>query len=182
MALQLQHHRPMATFSSSRVRCSLLAPRPSLLAPNARLQQRKAIALMPLSSSSISSAPSRRRDTTVARASAAGGASPAPEEPIKPESSGVVPKIMDVFKVFSDPACNKKLLALAIGQMLCSVATLMHDSYLPVYVQDELGLSNTKVGIACFVNTALGLEAGAGTGRARRTRRRRRRRRTAVAT
>jgi hypothetical protein len=27
-------------------------------------------------------------------------------------------------------------------QMLCSVATLIHDSYLPVYVQDELGLSS----------------------------------------
>jgi biotin operon repressor len=30
-------------------------------------------------------------------------------------------------------------------QMLCSLATLIHDSYLPVYIQDELGLSNTKV-------------------------------------
>ncbi|GFH31887.1 uncharacterized protein HaLaN_31012, partial [Haematococcus lacustris] len=30
--------------------------------------------------------------------------------------------------------------------MLCSVATLIHDSYLPVYVQDELGLSSTKIG------------------------------------
>ncbi len=26
------------------------------------------------------------------------------------------------------------------------MATLIHDSYLPVYVQEELGLSNTKVG------------------------------------
>ena len=57
--------------------------------------------------------------------------------------------MLDVFKVFTDPACNKKLLALAIGQMLCSVATLMHDSYLPVYVQDELGLSSTKVRGVC---------------------------------
>jgi hypothetical protein len=51
-----------------------------------------------------------------------------------------------ILHVFSDPRCNSKLLALAIGQMLCSVATLIHDSYLPIYVQDELGLSNTKVG------------------------------------
>ncbi len=54
-------------------------------------------------------------------------------------------KITSIFHVFSDPKCNRRLLALAIGQMLCSVATLIHDSYLPVYVQDELGLSNTKV-------------------------------------
>lgn len=49
------------------------------------------------------------------------------------------------FKVFSKPECNAKLLALATGQMLCSVATLVHDTYLPVYMQDVLGLSNTKV-------------------------------------
>lgn len=53
---------------------------------------------------------------------------------------------LNVFRVFRDPACNRKLLALAIGQLLCSVATLIHDSYLPVYVQDELGLSNTQIG------------------------------------
>ena len=62
----------------------------------------------------------------------------------KPAAVGWSP--LDLFKVYSDPRCNRKLLALAIGQMLCSIATLMHDSYLPVYVQDELGLSNTKVG------------------------------------
>ncbi len=75
-----------------------------------------------------------------ASASAADSA-PEPQQP----STGIVGKILDIFNVFSDPACNRKLLALAIGQMLCSIATLMHDSYLPVYVQDELGLSNTKV-------------------------------------
>lgn len=51
-----------------------------------------------------------------------------------------------LFKPLSDPALNNKLLALAVGQMLCSLATLIHDSYLPVYIQDELGLSNTKIG------------------------------------
>lgn len=61
------------------------------------------------------------------------------------DSSDDRPKLTSIFHVFSDPKCNRKLLALAIGQMLCSVATLIHDSYLPVYVQDELGLSNTKV-------------------------------------
>jgi hypothetical protein len=29
--------------------------------------------------------------------------------------------------------------------MLCSVATLIHDTYLPVYLSDVLHLSNTKV-------------------------------------
>lgn len=61
------------------------------------------------------------------------------------DNSDDKPKLTSIFHVFSDPKCNSKLLALAIGQMLCSVATLIHDSYLPVYVQDELGLSNTKV-------------------------------------
>ncbi len=31
-------------------------------------------------------------------------------------------------------------------QTLCSIATLIHDSYLPVYAQDVLGLSNTSIG------------------------------------
>ena len=30
--------------------------------------------------------------------------------------------------------------------MLGSVATLMHETYLPVYLADELGVSNTNVG------------------------------------
>lgn len=32
------------------------------------------------------------------------------------------------------------------SQMLCSIATLIHDSYLPIYAQDVLGLSNTSIG------------------------------------
>ncbi len=46
---------------------------------------------------------------------------------------------------FSDPAVNAKLIALCVAQALCSVATLIHDTYLPIYLQDVLGLSNTKV-------------------------------------
>ena len=46
---------------------------------------------------------------------------------------------------FSDKAINAKLLALCFAQALCSVATLIHDTYLPIYLQDVLGLSNTKV-------------------------------------
>ena len=44
-----------------------------------------------------------------------------------------------------DPACNSKLLALCGAGMLSSIATLIHDTYLPVYLQDVLGLSNTRV-------------------------------------
>lgn len=84
---------------------------------------------------------SRRRPTsTVVHAAAA--AAGAPDDGKSQNSSH---SVIDVFNVFSDPRCNRKMLALAIGQMLCSVATLMHDAYLPVYVQDVLGLSNTQV-------------------------------------
>lgn len=58
--------------------------------------------------------------------------------------SAVAERFGSLFNVYSDPRCNAKLLALAVGQMMCSVATLIHDSYLPVYVHDELGLSSTK--------------------------------------
>lgn len=42
--------------------------------------------------------------------------------------------------------CNNKLLALCGAGMLSSVATLIHDTYLPLYLQDVLGMSNQKVG------------------------------------
>lgn len=44
------------------------------------------------------------------------------------------------------------------AQMLGSVATLMHETYLPVYLSDVLHLSNTKVGSS--------REGGLGLGRA----------------
>lgn len=47
--------------------------------------------------------------------------------------------------LLQDPACNSKLLALCGAGMLSSIATLIHDTYLPVYLQDVLGLSNTRV-------------------------------------
>ena len=49
------------------------------------------------------------------------------------------------FGTAQDPACNNKLLALCGAGMLSSIATLIHDTYLPVYLQDVLGLSNTRV-------------------------------------
>lgn len=50
------------------------------------------------------------------------------------------------LKAFNDPTCNMKLYALATGQMLCSIGTLIHDSYLPLYMKDVLGLNNMKIG------------------------------------
>lgn len=50
------------------------------------------------------------------------------------------------LKAFEDPDSNRKLYALATGQMLCSIGTLIHDSYLPLYMKDVLGLSNMKIG------------------------------------
>ena len=74
-------------------------------------------------------------------------ATAAPPASVDDAQSGV----LSVFRVFSDKACNQKFLALTIGQTLSSVATLIHDSYLPVYVQDVLGLSNTKVWQSCVM-------------------------------
>lgn len=65
---------------------------------------------------------------------------------------------------FSDPAANSRLLALCTAQMLCSVATLIHDTYLPVYLSDVLHLSNSKIGnlqaIAQFLSKASGSVSG----------------------
>ena len=54
----------------------------------------------------------------------------------------------ELLHPFSDKAVNSKLIALCVAQALCSVATLIHDTYLPIYLQDVLGLTNTK---ACLL-------------------------------
>ena len=50
------------------------------------------------------------------------------------------------LRAFTDNHSNVKLFALATGQMLCSIGTLIHDSYLPLYMKDTLGLSSIKIG------------------------------------
>eukprot|EP01025_Chloroclados_australasicus_P053393 TRINITY_DN6276_c1_g1_i2.p1 TRINITY_DN6276_c1_g1~~TRINITY_DN6276_c1_g1_i2.p1 ORF type:complete len:553 (-),score=35.37 TRINITY_DN6276_c1_g1_i2:618-2234(-) len=55
-------------------------------------------------------------------------------------------KVANVFQPLSDPEANRKVVALAVGGMLCSVATLVHDCYLPIYMKDVLHLNNTKIG------------------------------------
>lgn len=59
--------------------------------------------------------------------------------------NGKASALSAALNVFSDPKCNSKMVALAVGQLLCSIATLMHDAYLPVYVHDVMGLTNTQV-------------------------------------
>ena len=76
-------------------------------------------------------------------ASSAGAAQPAsPDDAPKAESP--VAKFKALFSPFSEPSTNKKLLALCGAQALSSVATLIHDTYLPLYLSEELKLSNTK--------------------------------------
>lgn len=45
----------------------------------------------------------------------------------------------------SSPAANRKLLALSLGQMLASVASDLHDTYLGLYLREVLQMSNTHV-------------------------------------
>lgn len=73
-------------------------------------------------------------------------------------------KLRALVTPFSNPEANKKMLALATAQMLCSVATLIHDTYLPVYMSDVLHMSNSKIGnlqaIAQFLSKASGSVSG----------------------
>eukprot|EP00890_Picochlorum_soloecismus_P006851 jgi/Picsp_1/991/NSC_04475-R1_major facilitator superfamily mfs_1 len=73
-------------------------------------------------------------------------------------------KMQQLVSPFSDPAANKKMLSLATAQMLCSVATLIHDTYLPVYMSDVLQMSNSKIGnlqaVAQFLSKASGSLSG----------------------
>lgn len=73
-------------------------------------------------------------------------------------------KVEALVTPFSNPEANKKMLSLATAQMLCSVATLIHDTYLPVYMSDVLHMSNSKIGnlqaIAQFLSKASGSVSG----------------------
>lgn len=79
-------------------------------------------------------------------------------------STAGVSKLKALITPFNDPKANAKMLSLATAQMLCSVATLIHDTYLPVYMSDVLGMSNSKIGnlqaIAQFLSKASGSVSG----------------------
>lgn len=55
-------------------------------------------------------------------------------------------RLRQMLSPFKEASANRRLLALCCAQALCSVATLIHDTYLPLYLQDVLGLSNTRTG------------------------------------
>lgn len=86
----------------------------------------------------------KRRNTLWVHASSAGAAHLASSDDA-PESESPVAKFKALFSPFSEAGTNKKLLALCGAQALSSVATLIHDTYLPLYLSEELKLSNTKV-------------------------------------
>lgn len=81
-----------------------------------------------------------------------------------PQEGGVGSKLKQLVTPFSNPEANRKMIALATAQMLCSVATLIHDTYLPVYMSDVLQMSNSKIGnlqaIAQFLSKASGSVSG----------------------
>jgi len=79
--------------------------------------------------------------------STAAAAAPGSEES-KPKGfvAKQVASLKSLLTPFSDPAVNARLVSLCVASALCSVATLIHDTYLPIYLSEQLGLSNTKVG------------------------------------
>ncbi|CAL5224326.1 g6995 [Coccomyxa viridis] len=104
----------------------------------------------------------RRQGLTIRAAAAAEGQGFASDEGDKAQAEGWLARqsksINELLHPFSDKAINAKLLSLCLAQALCSVATLIHDTYLPIYLQDVLGLSNSKIGnlqaLAQFLSNA----------------------------
>ena len=100
---------------------------------------------------------SRRRVVDCAAAADQSSSSPPPPQ-------GMAGKLKALVTPFSNPEANAKMLSLATAQMLCSVATLIHDTYLPVYMSDVLHMSNSKIGnlqaIAQFLSKASGSVSG----------------------
>lgn len=64
-------------------------------------------------------------------------------QPADDARPSITARIKDFFCPFHDTGANTRFMALALGGLLCSVATLIHDSYLPVFMRDELGMSNS---------------------------------------
>jgi hypothetical protein len=56
---------------------------------------------------------------------------------------GFLRGVRELFAPFQDKHANVRFFALALGGLLCSVATLIHDSYLPIFMKNELGMTNT---------------------------------------
>jgi hypothetical protein len=71
----------------------------------------------------------RRAPLAPPRSSAASGGAAVPEPaPPSTEKTGVLAGLKQLATPFSDPLANSRLVALCVAQMLCSVATLIHDT------------------------------------------------------
>lgn len=74
-----------------------------------------------------------------------GAAGDVPQEKPKGFLGNQASALKSLLTPFSDPQVNARLISLCVASALCSVATLIHDTYLPIYLSEQLGLSNTKV-------------------------------------
>ncbi|KAL6785187.1 hypothetical protein ACKKBG_A02795 [Auxenochlorella protothecoides x Auxenochlorella symbiontica] len=119
-----------------------------------RVIPRPNVLLHPFAQRRMGPAPPRASSASGAGSLGAAGA-PQPEK-----KTG----FLSMFSPFTDPEANKRLIALCTAQMLCSVATLIHDTYLPVYLSEVLHLSNSKIGnlqaVAQFLSKASGSVSG----------------------
>ncbi|KAA8494908.1 putative MFS-type transporter [Porphyridium purpureum] len=59
----------------------------------------------------------------------------------------ILQKALAYLSIEDDPAKNRSLIVLALVSHLWTVSNLMVVSVLPVYMRDELGLSNSKIGM-----------------------------------
>lgn len=65
-------------------------------------------------------------------------------EPESTSSSGLFDKI---YRVVPNATNNRSLWGVGLMQLLWTASTLMYVSVLPIYMKQELGLSNTKIGV-----------------------------------
>lgn len=148
---------------AANVRCNSLHTRPLLASAGHRYRHRQLtrLQLHPAQQNCTTcflarNKPAARRTARYEVYASAATAAQQPEDAPAP-AQGPLDKFKALLSPFSEPSTNKKLLALCSAQALSSVATLIHDTYLPLYLSEELKLSNTKVTLStsacCFAHT-----------------------------
>lgn len=103
--------RPRA--AAARPSLSSSSPKPMAVAPRAA----RAPVLLPLG-----------RRTPIVRSTASAGGAAVPDPAPTAQKTGLLAGLKDLATPFSDPVANSRLVALCVAQMLCSVATLIHDT------------------------------------------------------
>ena len=96
-----------------------------------------------------------RSDTTNPSQQQPSESSPEPAKGTSPQAGG----LKALLNPLSDPACNARLVALCSAQALCSVATLIHDTYVsstmqacgPQLKQCSLAAATTQQSCTCCV-------------------------------